>query len=152
MKSLNKKVLVVMMAAVFLLAPMVPVAQAAATVTGGFNVTVTLTPACTVTAPSNVVFTYTSFQVAVANSTGGAFTLSCSTNLPYALTLDNPLPSNTVIGLVYALTLPANGNGTGAGQALTITGTMAGGQGGTCAGPSGSTCPGTQARVLTVTY
>lgn len=135
-----------MIAAVMLFAAMIPVAEAA-TVTGNFNVTVTLTSACTVTAPANVAFTYTSFQGAIANSTGGGFTLSCTNTLPYALSLD--VSTNTVIGLVYALTLPANGNGTGAGQALAITGTMAAGQGGTCAVAS---CSGTQARVLTVTY
>ena len=145
MKRLIKTLLLSIGSAIFLLS-MGPVAQAS-TVTGNFNVTVTLPSACTVTAPANVAFTYTSFQGAVANSTGGGFLLSCTNTLPYALSLD--VSTNTVIGLVYALTLPANGNGTGAGQALTITGTMAAGQGGTCAVAS---CPGTQARVLTVTY
>lgn len=120
----------------------------AATASQNFNVTVALTSACTVTAPSNVAFTYTSFQAAAANSTGGAFSVRCTNTLPYTLSLD--ATAGTVIGLNSTLALSApGGTGNGNAQAYTVNGTMAAGQGGTCATP---TCNGTSARTLTVTY
>jgi spore coat protein U-like protein len=112
-------------------------------------VKVTLTSACTLTtAPTDVIFTYTSFQgtAATASTTYG---VQCTNTLPYTMALDTTA-TNTVAGLTYALALSAaSGTGNGAAQSYTINGTMASGQGGTCALGS---CTGTEARVLTITY
>lgn len=126
----------------------IPAAQAA-TATGGFNVTVNLTSKCQITAgPTDVAFTYTSFQAAAATSTGGAFSVQCTNTLPYTLSLD--AVAGTVSGLNYTLSLSAaGGTGNGAAQAYTVNGSMVAGQGGTCALGS---CAGTSARILTVTY
>jgi spore coat protein U-like protein len=121
----------------------------AATATGNFNVTVNLTSKCEISAgPTDVAFTYTSFQAGAAASTGGAYTVRCTNTLPYTMSLD--ATSGTVVGLNYTLALSAaSGTGNGAGQNYSITGSMVSGQGGTCALGS---CSGTDARVLTITY
>ena len=121
----------------------------AGTATGNFNVTVNLTSKCEISAgPTDVAFTYTSFQAAAATSTGGAYTVRCTNTLPYTMSLD--ATSGTVVGLNYTLSLSAAaGTGNGAGQNYTINGSMVSGQGGTCALGS---CAGTDARVLTITY
>ena len=121
----------------------------AASTSGGFNVTVNLTSACSITAgPADVDFTYTSFQGAAATSTGGAFSVRCTNGLPYTMALD--ATSGTVIGLNYTLALSAaSGTGNGAAQAYSISGGMVAGQSGTCAA---ATCSGSQARTLTITY
>ena len=126
----------------------IPAAQAG-TVTGNFNVTVTLTSKCQISSgPADVAFTYTSFQGAAATSTGGGFSVQCTNTLPYTMSLD--ATSGTVSGLNYSLALSAaSATGSGVAQAYTINGTMASGQGGTCALGS---CSGSQARVLTITY
>src|SRR4051794_41818022 len=91
-------------------------AQAAGQATSGFNVTINLTSACTVTAPTDVVFAYTSLQAGASSATGGAFSVSCTTSLPYTLALQAgttppfhslappipPLPGNAV-SLTYSL-------------------------------------------------
>lgn len=121
----------------------------AATTSGGFNVTVNLTSACSITAgPTDVAFTYTSFQGAAATATGGAFSVKCTNTLPYTMALD--ATSGTVIGLNYTLALSAaSGTGNGNAQAYSISGSMVAGQSGTCAA---ATCSGSQARTLTITY
>jgi len=132
------------------LAAAAPVAQAAST-TANFNVTVNLTSKCEVTAgPTDVAFTYTSFQVGASTATGGAFGVRCTNTLPYTMSLD--ATSGTVIGLAYTLGLSAS-SGTGAGltgASYSVTGNMAAGQSGDCA--TTALCSGTQARVLTVSY
>ena len=126
----------------------IPAAQAG-TATGNFNVTVNLTSMCEITAgPTDVAFTYTSFQAAAATATGGAFTVRCTNTLPYTMSLD--AAAGTVSGLNYTLNLSAAaGTGNGAGQSYSVNGSMVSGQAGTCALGS---CAGTDARVLTVTY
>ena len=108
-----------------------------------------LTSACTMTAPTPVQFTYTSFQGTAATSTGGAFSVSCTNTLPYTVAITGA--STSVSGLTYALSLSAaSGTGNGAAQAFTVNGTMASGQGGTCAT---ATCSGTDStHTVTVTY
>jgi len=127
----------------------IPAANAAGTATGNFNVTVNLTSKCeVVSAPTDVAFTYTSFQAGAATATGGAFTVRCTNTLPYTMSLD--AASGTVSGLNYTLSLSAaSGTGNGAGQNYSVNGSMVSGQAGTCALGS---CSGTDARVLTVTY
>jgi hypothetical protein len=129
----------------------VPVAQAA-TDSAGFNVTVILTATCEISAaPTDVAFTYQSFQPGVANSTGGDFSVRCTNTLPYTLSLDST--TGTVIGLNYSLSLSAaGGTGDGAAQAYSISGTMVSGQSGTCNAANLGTCSGSQARILTITY
>jgi len=132
-------------------AVMIPVAQATDTAPASFNVTVNLTSGCEVTSgPTDVAFTYSSFQAGAATSTGGAFSVRCTNTLPYTMALD--ATSGTVIGLNYTLALSAAG-GTGAGLTAanyTVNGSMASGQSGTCG--TTAVCAGSQARTLTVTY
>ena len=120
-------------------------AQAGST-SGTFNVNVTLTSACTLSAVTNVAFAYTSLQAAVANATGGGFSVSCTNSLPYTFGLQSgngaatPPGAATIavtdnaVNLNYSLGLSAaGGTGNGAAQAYSVTGTMAGSQSGTCA-------------------
>jgi hypothetical protein len=140
---MNKQLKLLAAAAALALAP----TANAVDITGNFNVTVTLTPVCAITAgPANVTFTYTSFQAGVANSAGGGFSVACTQNLSYSMTLDAP-PTGLVGGLAYNIAAPAGSfSGTGVAVNHTISGTIAGGQGGD------ATAPTTEARVLTVTY
>jgi spore coat protein U-like protein len=123
-------------------------AQAANT-SGQFTVNVTLTSACTLAAVTAVDFAYTSLQAGVANATGGGFSVSCTTSLPYTFGLQSgngaPTPPgaasiavlDNAVNLNYSLGLSAaGGTGNGASQAYSVTGTMAGAQAGTCAAAS----------------
>ena len=126
----------------------IPAAQAGS-IAPTFNVTVTLTSKCQVTtAPTDVAFTYTSFQPGPASASSN-YAVQCTNSLPYTMALDSTA-TNTVAGLNYALTLSAaSGTGSGAVQNYTVNGTMAAGQGGTCALGS---CSGSEGRTLTITY
>src|SRR6185295_6441997 len=81
-------------------------AQAAGQATSGFNVTINLTSACTVTAPTDVVFAYTSLQSGASAATGGAFSVSCTTSLPYTLALQagTTPPFNSVATTIPSIT------------------------------------------------
>jgi len=143
---MNKRLaLAVALAAAF---AAIPAAQAG-TLSPTFNVTVNLTSKCQVTtAPTDVAFTYTSFQgtAATASTTYG---VQCTNTLPYTMALDTTA-TNTVAGLTHAIALSASsGTCNGAAQSYTVNGTMAAGQGGTCALGS---CSGTEGRTLTITY
>ncbi len=119
-------------------------ATEAANTTAQFDVTISLTSACTIGAIAAVDFVYTSGGV-LANSTGGTFNVSCTNTMPYAFGLFagtagvTPPGTGTLtvtdaaVNLQYVLTAPTSGTGSGANQAKTITGTMAAAQGGTCA-------------------
>ena len=121
----------------------------AQTASGTFNVNITLTSVCTLSAIGDVNFTYTSLQAGVSNATGGAYTVSCTNSLPYTFGLQagtgalTPPFSPTIsvsdnfVNLSYQLgTSAAGGTGNGAAQPYSITGTMAAGQGGTCGAAS----------------
>ena len=121
----------------------------AQTASGTFNVNITLTSVCTLSAIGDVSFTYTSLQAGVSNATGGAYTVSCTNSLPYTFGLQagtgalTPPFSPTIsvsdnfVNLSYQLgTSAAGGTGNGAAQPYSITGTMAAGQGGTCGAAS----------------
>ena len=123
-------------------------AQAGST-SGQFNVNVTLTSACTVSAVTNVAFAYTSLQAAIANGTGGGFSVTCTNSLPYTFGLQagsgaaTPPGAATIsvtddaVSLGYSLGLSAaGGTGSGAAQAYSVTGTMAANQSGTCSAAS----------------
>jgi hypothetical protein len=114
-----------------------------------FNVTVNLTSSCALTAaPTDVAFTYTSFQAGPSVATPSSFTVKCTNLRPYTMALD--AAGGTVIGLAYTIALTAaGGTGTGVDQTYGITGNMVGGQSGNCAAAS---CAGTDVRTLTITY
>ena len=113
---------------------------------GTFNVNVTLTSACTLAAVTDLAFAYTSLQVGASAATGGGFSVSCTSTLPYTFGLQSGngaatppgaatiAVSDNAVNLNFSLGLSAaGGTGNGAAQAFSVTGTMAGGQAGTCA-------------------
>lgn len=127
----------------------------AATVTGNFNVLITLTAACQIsTAPSAINLTYTSFQG--TSATGNTpFGVKCTNTLPYTMALDSGATTDNAVNLAYTTTLSAaSGTGTGVEQTYSVTATIASGQAGTCA--TTAACNNTAAtnkqRTLTITY
>lgn len=142
-----------------------PLAQAQ-TASGTFNVNVTLTSVCSLSAITAIDFAYTSFQGGVANGTNGGFTVSCTNTLPYNFGLQAgtgpvvPPGSATInvtddaVNLAYTLgTNAASGAGNGTPQNYNITGTMAAGQGGTCGSASCNNATATnRTHTLIVTY
>lgn len=125
----------------------------AATATSNFNVLINMTSACQLTTPADLAFNYTSFQAGPASGTT-TFNVKCTNTLPYALSLDLASVTDAATNLAYTLAMTgATATGTGVSQPITVTGTMAGNQGGTCAT---ATCTnGSSAnkqRTLTVTY
>ncbi|HZZ94813.1 MAG TPA: spore coat protein U domain-containing protein [Usitatibacter sp.] len=143
-----KKILLPLVAASSILAA--ASAHAVTTPAQGFNVTVTLTSACTVSAPAAVAFTYTSGQVGAATATGGGFNVTCTNNLPYTIALDAAGGTFAAVNLAYTLSLSAAaGTGNGVAQPFTVNGSIAGSQSGTCGSAS---CNDTSARTLTVSY
>jgi len=113
-----------------------------------FGVTVLTTNTCQLSvAPSNVSFTYTSFQVGTSSATG-SFGVRCTVGLPYTMALD--ATSGSLLGLTYTLALSAaSGTGNGATQTYNVNGSIAAGQSGTCAT---GVCTGSQTRTLTLTW
>jgi len=121
----------------------------AANTSGQFNVNMTLTSTCSLSAVTAVDFAYTSLQGGVANGTNGNFTVTCTNSLPYTFGLQSGTGAATppgaatitvtdnAVNLQYVLgTSAAGGTGNGAAQAYNVTGTMAAGQSGTCAAAS----------------
>jgi spore coat protein U-like protein len=118
-------------------------ATQAANSSSTFDVTIALTSACTIGAITAVDFAYTSFG-ALANSTGGTFNITCTNTMPYTFGLQAgngaavPPGAATInvtddaVNLAYTLSAPAGGNGSGAVQGKTISGTMAAAQSGNC--------------------
>lgn len=113
-----------------------------------FTVAVVTNPTCTLSSPpGSVNFSYTSFQAAVA-SAATSFGVTCTTSLPYTMSLD--ATSGTLLGMAYSLSLSQSaGTGTGAPQSYAISGTMAAGQAGTCAT---AVCTASDVRTLTISY
>ena len=123
-------------------------AQAGST-SGQFNVNVTLTSSCTLSAITALDFAYTSLQGGASTATGGGFTVRCTDTLPYTFGLQSgtgaatPPGASTIsvtdnaVNLGYTLgTSAAGGTGNGVVQSYSVTGTMAGNQAGTCSGAS----------------
>lgn len=119
----------------------------AANTSGTFNVTITLTSVCTLSAITAVDFAYTSLQGGAQPATGGGFSVTCTNSLPYTFGLQvgsgaavppgaatiGPITDNAV-NLAYSLSLSAaGGTGSGGVQAYNVAGTMAAAQSGTCA-------------------
>lgn len=148
-----------------IMAALVSLSAQAVSVSNTFNVTINLTALCTITTPANVALAYTSFQLAAVTGTTQT-TLSCTTSLPYTLSL-NGLPTAGVYskidastGLTYTLAFNGTGlsgadmTGTGTGVPLPVTigVNIAGGQSGSCT-TAGGVCNGTaQVQTLYVTY
>ena len=158
-----KKLLISAAVAASLVA-MVPAAEAAST-SGTFNVDITLTSACSLSAITAVNFAYTSLGGAAA-ATGGGFTVSCTNTLPYTFGLQSgngaavPPGAATIsvtddaVNLTYDLGLSAaGGTGNGAAQAYSVTGSMAALQAGTCATASCTNAAATnRTHTLIVNY
>jgi|KBSMisStandDraft_5_1062788.scaffolds.fasta_scaffold244357_3 spore coat protein U-like protein len=141
-------------------------AQAAGSTSGQFNVNITLTSACTLGAVTPVAFAYTSLQGAAATATGGGFSVTCTTSLPYTFGLQagsgaaTPPGASTVsvtddaVNLGYSLGLSAaGGTGNGSAQSFSVTGTMAASQAGTCATASCTNAAATnKTQTLIINY
>lgn len=166
-----KKPLIATIAALAVMSAAAPV-QAATAVSGSFAVNVALTSVCTIGTPSAVAFTYSSFQVAASNSTGGQFTVKCTSGLtptlsytgtPAGGTMTAAGGTFTATGLTYTLGIGTTAGaavgtagavavsaGTGNTQTYYVNGTMAAAQSGTCAT---STCNDSiTGSTLTLTY
>lgn len=129
----------------------------AATATGQFDVIINLTSSCKYVKTADVVFNYTSFQVAAqAHTTAGAFTIQCTKTLPYTLALDSTTVTDNAVDLDYTLALSAaGGTGNGAAQAYTVTGSIAADQAGKCSAVGGAcsnSASTNKTRTLTITY
>lgn len=131
---------------------------------GQFNVSITLTSACTVSAINDVAFAYTSLGGA-ASATGGDFTVTCTDSLPYTFGLQAGTGAATppgaasisvtdnAVNLAYTLSAPAGATGNGTAQTYNVTGTMAANQAGTCGGASCTNAAATNKRqTLIVNY
>ena len=139
------------------LAAAIPAANAA-TVTDTFDVIVNLTPACRIsTAPGDITVNYTAFTVAASTGTTN-FTVQCSNNLLYSVTMPISGADNiqTNLGLTNSVAITAGGStnvtGSSAGVSHTITATVNGNQAGTCVGPAATPCQATNTYTLTITY
>lgn len=119
----------------------------AITASAPISYNVNASPACAFnTFPAAMAFTYLSFGA--ARSASQSFNLICSNALAWSLAISPATAA--VVGLGYSLAVsPASGSGTGAAQAINLTGTMPAGQPGSCA--TGS-CSGTQAHTVTISY
>ena len=168
-----KKFLASAIAAVTVLAAVVPAAHAA-TVNSAFDVSVSLSAICTATnsGTTTVAFgTYTAFQTLDKTATAD-LTFSCTRGLTApAFSFDTvngtAIGGGVLAGLNYSLaaTNQPTASGTAASSApgiigtadartVRVTGTMVGGQAGSCAGTA-TTCaaaPVSHTRTLTVTY
>ena len=145
----------------------VPVVNAA-TVSSGFNATVTLSAQClatTVGTPVVAFGTYIAFGAAIGPiSLSAPLTFKCTNGLPApAVAFDNGVAGGVIAGLVYTLTAPTltrtNGAAAtatvGAGQdtyAYTFTGSIAAGQPGECITAAATSCAPTVPRTIVVTY
>lgn len=118
------------------------------TATGMFGVNIVTQGQCSFSSPPGTLsFTYTSFQTTPVN-VSAFFGVTCTSGLPYTLSLDSG--GGTIAGLSYSLALSgAAGTGSGAQQSLSVDGTMAAGQPGTCAM---GTCTGTNPHTVTIAY
>jgi spore coat protein U-like protein len=114
-----------------------------------FNLSLGIAASCVLsTPPGNVLFNYTSFQVAPAVAST-AFGVNCVKGTAYTLSLD--ASTGTLLGLNYSLNVQPSGAQTGTGlvQSASISGSMAGGQAGTC---NSASCSATASRTLTLSY
>lgn len=133
-----------------------PLAVQAATATAQFDVTINLTSACEITAPTGATFNYTSLQATDATFASN-FTVRCTNGLPItSIALDATEVTDTATGLAYTLALSnAPTIGSGVAQTVSLNGRMAAGQAGTCSGSictNASSPAANKQRTLTITY
>jgi hypothetical protein len=155
---MNKLILATMLGA----AALVSAPSFAANATDNVSVAINLTPICQITTPGALTFNYQSFQSGAATATGGAFTIKCTTSLPYKVGFDStatPATPQTVtaaasnLQLGYSLGLSGSTTGTGTGAtaiSLSVTGSMASGQSGDCA--TGAGCTASENQAVFVVY
>jgi spore coat protein U-like protein len=136
----------------------------AVTATNTFNVSITLNSACQVVTVPTIAFTYTSFQTTAATASS-SFNVQCTnTKSITSILLDNGAGglatglsqsyTDSATGLAYSLTLSGVPSaGTGAAQAVSISGSMASGQSGSCNAATCTNAASTNAtRTITITY
>jgi len=161
------KFLVSALTAAALLSATAPVVHAA-TVSSGFNATVTLSAQCiatTVGTPVIAFGTYIAFGAAVGPiAVSAPLTFKCTNGLPPpTVAFDGGVPGGVIAGLVYTLTPPflnrLNGSAAtatvGAAEdtySYTFSGSIAAGQAGQCATAAASSCAPTVPRTIVVTY
>ena len=173
---MNKLLMSAAMAAMF--GAMIPAAQAITVGPTSFNVTVTLTPLCTMAAFSgDLAFSYAAFSGAPVAGTPTSAVLTCTrgltgvsaqfdigANATSSIIQTSPTGEGVVAGLNYTMLATRTATFTGLGATAgapgsigsadqwtyTITGSMPANQAGTCIG--GPSCAGLQVRTLTVTY
>jgi len=153
-----------LLTALMSLAALASVTAHAATTSGGFDVVITLTSACSLNTPANGAMAYTSFAAGQSSATPATINVRCTNTLPYTATLNGATSTTTnvysftdpTLNLGYQLTLSATGLtgigknvGTGTDQVYTITPAVVAPQGGTCLGAS---CSSTASHTLTITY
>lgn len=133
----------------------------AATATGNFNVTISLTSKCEINSTeastgaviSDLALAYSSFQTSAATGST-SFNVRCTNNLPYTLALDLTSVTDQALNLDYTLALDSSsGTGNGSNQLFTVNASMAAGQVGNCATASCTNAASTnKQRTLTITY
>ena len=150
-----------------LLSATAPVVHAA-TVSSGFNATVTLSAQCLATTAGTPVIafgTYIAFGAAIGPiSLSAPLTFKCTSGLPApTVAFDGGVAGGVIAGLVYTLTAPGltrtNGAAAtatvGAGQdtySYTFSGSIAAGQPGECTTAAGTSCAPSVPRTIVVTY
>jgi hypothetical protein len=158
MKSLQLKTLAVtIIAAAGLSALTVPAARAASPLnSGNFDVSITLTPSCTVSTPATINLTYTSFQPTDATGSSN-FDVKCTNTLTYTPSVFGAATTDDAVNLDYTLGLTApvgGGTGTGVAQTYSVDATIPYGQSGDC--NSLTTCDNSlatnKAHYVTITY
>src|SRR5688572_24899815 len=112
---------------------------------GQFNVNISLTAVCTLTAIADVDFAYISLQAGNAAAANGGFTVTCTNTLPYTIglqagtgapvgqgaatlgpILDSVVNLNYTLGVAPNAAPPGGTTGTGAVQNYNVTGQIAG--------------------------
>lgn len=126
---------------------------------GTLSTSIIYLASCSAPSVTAVTFgSYVALQATALQSTGGAVTVNCTSNLPYTMALSSSNGLIAAAGLNYSLSLQdtggnvvTGGRGTGANQTYKVQGTMASGQAGSC---TSTTCSGTNvgAHTLTLTY
>jgi spore coat protein U-like protein len=113
-----------------------------------FPVSISTPATCNVTTPPTSLAFGTYVAMGPAVNASSNFAVTCTTYLPYTMSLD--APAGVIAGLQYNVSLSSTAaTGTGAVQTHTINGSVPAGQAGTCAG---ATCGGSQTRTLMITY
>ena len=134
-----------------------------ASVSNPFNVAINLTSVCRLSAITDVVFNYTAFQTGAQPSTGGGFTLQCTSGVAHTMGLvlgtaagpgaTSITTTDSAVNLAYTLTTPTVVAANGAALTYSIGGSMAAAQAGTCAiGSCTNGAATNKAYTLYITY